>query len=255
MKEASFTVTEVLYTYYRQRNNGYRLMKNNRSSNGLTLILSGEMEITYPQYSTTLHAGDIILQHRGDSYSLHVDSPDGVEFIVISYHADPLDTVFSLLPDRLFRTEHLSRYRNAFETAVRIHATRGICHEPLLCALVQEILCNIIRENYPTKLSHDQNPVEYAKRYIEEFYGNDLSVDDIAAVVGISPSYLRTLFKKSEGESPIHYLNHVRIDRAKEMLSSNMFNQDEIATACGFQNVYYFSRVFKSFTGVSPGKY
>lgn len=255
MKETNFSVTEVPFAFYRQRNDGYRLMKNNRSSNGLTLILSGEMEITYPQSSATLHAGDIILQHRGDSYSLHVASPKGVEFIVISYHAEPTDTVFSLLPDRLFHTEHQSRYRNAFETAVRIHASRGLCHETLLCALVQEILCNIILESYPAGLSNSPHPVAYAKRYIEEFYGNDLSAEDIAAVVGISPSYLRTLFKKSEGESPIHYLNRIRIDRAKEMLSSNMFSQEEVATACGFQNVYYFSRVFKNFTGISPGKY
>lgn len=255
MQDNKFTVTDVPFAFYRQREAGYRLMKNNRSSNGLTLILSGELEITYPHKTATLRAGDIILQHQGDSYSLSASSPEGVEFIVISYHAEPMDAVFSLLPNRIFHTEHLSRYRNAFETTVRIHALRGICHETLLCALVQEILCNMICEAYPALLSDNKDPVEYAKRYIEEFYGNDISATDIAAVVGLSPSYLRTMFKKREGESPIHYLNRIRIDRAKEMLSSNMFTQEEIAAACGFQNVYYFSRVFKSFTGVSPGKY
>ena len=255
MKENRFTVTEVPFAFYRKREEGYRLMKNNRTSNGLTLILSGEMEITYPDKKETLHAGDIILQRLGDSYSLSATSQAGVEFIVISYHAEPLDRLFALLPDRLFFTEHFSRYKNAFETAARIQEFRGVCHETLLCALVQEILCNIIRESYSEVLAHKKNPVEYAKRYIEEFYGNDLSAENIAAVVGVSPSYLRSLFKKSEEESPIRYLNRVRIEHAKEMLSSKMFRLDEIALACGFQNVYYFSRVFKSFTGVPPGKY
>lgn len=255
MNHQAFTVTDVPFAFYREYETGYRLMKNNRTSNGLTLILAGELEISYPTRKIMLHAGDMILQHAGDSYSLSAMSQEGVEFIVISYHATPQELLFSLLPDRLFHTDHISRYRTAFESVVRIHASRGICYESLLCALVQEILCNIIRESYPIRLSHNRNPVEYAKMYIEEFFGNDLSAENIAAVVGISPSYLRTIFKKSMGESPIHYLNRIRIEHAKEMLSSKMFRLDEIALACGFQNVYYFSRVFKSYTGVSPGKY
>ena len=255
MKDSNFTVTKVPFAFYRKREQDYRLEKVNRSSNGLTLILSGEMDITYGGQTKTLYPGNIILQRMGDTYSLQTSSPDGVEFIVISYLAEPQQTLFELLPDRLFCTEHVSRFRNAFESAARIYASYDICHEALLRAVVQEILCRIIRESYPVMLSLEKNPVEFAKRYIDEFYANDLSADNIAAVVGLSPSYLRSLFKKSEGESPIHYLNRIRIERAKEMIASNMFRLEEIALACGFQNVYYFSRVFKSFTGVSPGKY
>ena len=83
----------------------------------------------------------------------------------------------------------------------------------------------------------------------------DLTSEHIAAVVGISPSYLRSLFQKSEGISPIRYLNRIRVERAKEMLSSGMFALSEVSTACGFQNVYYFNRVFKSHVGTPPGKY
>lgn len=255
MKDSNFTVTKVPFVFYRQKEQYYSLNKVNRSSNGLTLILSGELNITYEDHTRTVYPGNIILQRMGDTYSLHANHPDGVEFIVISYLADPQESLFELLPDRLFCTEHVSRFRNAFESAARIYASYDICHEALLRAVVQEILCNIIRESYPVMLSREKNPVEFAKRYIDEFYANDLSADNIAAVVGLSPSYLRSLFKKSEGESPIHYLNRTRIERAKEMISSNMFRLEEVALACGFQNVYYFSRVFKEFTGVTPGKY
>lgn len=255
MRDVNFSVTEVLFAFRRERPADYRLYKKERSSNGLVLILSGELCLQIEGQKLNAHAGNILLPRKGDTYTLNAVSPDGVDFIVISYQVEPQDTVFSLLPNRVFRTEHLSRYRNAFESAIRIQESRGLCYEPLVCALVQEILCNMIRENYPAMLSNAHNPVEYAKRYIEEFYGSDLSADHIAAVVGVSPSYLRSLFQKSEGESPIHYLNRIRIERAKEMISSNMFTQEEIAAACGFQNVYYFNRVFKSFVGVPPGKY
>ena len=83
----------------------------------------------------------------------------------------------------------------------------------------------------------------------------DDPVYDISASVGFSPSYLRALFAERVGESPMHYLNRIRIEHAKEMLSSRVFTLGEIASACGFQNEYYFNSVFKKITGVPPGKY
>jgi AraC-like DNA-binding protein len=254
MKEQNFTVTDVLFGHYLYRDQGYSIKKINRSSNGITLLLSGEFEIMFDGITQTVHSGDMILQRQGDTYSLFARSTS-VEFIVVSYPAEPQDVLSSLLPSRVLHGDHSIRYRSALEAICRIHESRGICYEPLLCSLVQEILCNVIRENDAEARSNEQNPVKHAKRYIEEFYGNDLSVEHIAKVVGVSPSYLRTLFRKSEQESPIHYLNRVRIDRAKEMLASRMFTLNEVAAACGFQNVYYFSRVFKSITGISPGKF
>lgn len=254
MKEQNFKVTEVPFAYYRYRDQGFSIKKINRKSNGITLLLSGELELSFGSVTQTVYPGDIIFQRQSDTYSLRARS-SSVEFIVISYLAEPQEVLSPLLPERVFSGDHRVRYRSAFEAVCRIYESRGICYEPLLCSLVQEILCNIIRENDIEARSNEQNPVKHAKRYMEEFYGNDLSVEHIAKVVGVSPSYLRTLFRKNEQESPIHYLNRVRIDRAKEMLSSRMFTLNEVAAACGFQNVYYFSRVFKSITGISPGKF
>ena len=147
MKKQSFHVTDVIFAYYRHRPKGYSLDKSNRTSNGLTLLLSGSLEITFAGVTRTVCPGDIILQRKGDSYSLKAGSAD-VEFIVISYLAEPGELLSSLLPERVFSGDHSVRYRSAFEAVCRIYASRGVCHEPLLCALVQEILCNIIRENY-----------------------------------------------------------------------------------------------------------
>ena len=47
----------------------------------------------------------------------------------------------------------------------------------------------------------------------------------------------------------------VRVERAKKMLESGIFRLDEIAAACGFANVYYFSTVFKAVTGTPPSRY
>lgn len=255
MQDLDFTITKVTIAYYRDYPKGYSLTVNDRGSHGLTLILSGELEMTLPDRSITARAGDMLLQRAGDAYRLHCHSEEGVKYIVISYQVDCDEALLSLLPDRFFATEHLNRYRHAFENVTRVFSSFGVCHKPLLRALVQEILCNIIRDNYPNILSFEKNPVEYAKQYMEQYFNRDLTADHIASVVGVSPSHLRALFQKSEGISPIRYLNRVRVERAKEMLSSGMFALSEVADACGFQNVYYFNRVFKTHVGIPPGKY
>lgn len=255
MRENDFTVTQVPIAHYRNYSKGYALTIKNRKFHGLTLILSGQLKMTLAERTITAVPGDVLLQRAGDAYRLEATEPSGAEYIVISYEVDDAEALLSLLPDRIFSLEHLSRYRHAFENVARVFGSYGICHKPLLRSLVQEILCNIIRDHYPIILSSEKNPVEYAKQYMEQYFNRDLTSEHIASVVGVSPSHLRALFQKNEGISPIRYLNRIRVERAKELLASGMFALSEIADACGFQNVYYFNRVFKKHVGVPPGKY
>lgn len=255
MKEINFTVTDVAFAYKRHYDKDYVFTVKERSKHGLTLVTSGELEMMIGDKKHISTQGSIIMQRRGDSYKLTALSENGVEYIVISYDVTPEDELLQLMPDRLFYSDHFGKYRYAFENAVRLFGSVGICNKTHLRTLVQEILCNIIDDFYSMLLYTQRNPVEYAKRYMEQYFNTPLSVDNIASVVGLSPSYLRALFQKSENESPNHYLNRIRIEHAKEMLHSEMFTISEIAFACGFQNIYYFSRVFKKFTGFSPGKY
>jgi AraC-like DNA-binding protein len=71
----------------------------------------------------------------------------------------------------------------------------------------------------------------------------------------ISESHLRKLYKEETGISPMQYLNQKRIEYAKELLSRKCINRykiKEIANLCGYQDPYYFSRLFKKQTGVNP---
>ena len=136
-----------------------------------------------------------------------------------------------------------------------MNATYTICSQTRLRANVQEILCCIIQEEHHRTLSMKESYPEKALAFMENHFSASLSSEDIAEAVGISVSHLRLLFRKQYGVSLMQKLNLIRIRRAKELLSSGMFSLAEVATACGFQNEYYFSRVFKQHTGIPPGKY
>ncbi len=55
--------------------------------------------------------------------------------------------------------------------------------------------------------------------------------------------------------SPVKYITQLRVEKAKELLITNRYKVSEIAEMCGFENVYYFSNVFKKQVGVSPKTY
>ena len=92
--------------------------------------------------------------------------------------------------------------------------------------------------------------------YLEDHYGEDISLDDLAAQFRRTPEYLCCIFKAATGETISHYLRRVRIHRAKVLL---MERPDaplrEIAEACGFRSLSYFGKVCREATGFTPQGY
>lgn len=90
---------------------------------------------------------------------------------------------------------------------------------------------------------------------MEEYYNEELTLQRVADVVGISPGYLSTIFSQHLGTGFIDYLNRVRIEHACAYLKQNYFKTYEIAYKVGFQDEKYFTRVFKKIKGVTPSEY
>lgn len=90
---------------------------------------------------------------------------------------------------------------------------------------------------------------------LEQNYNRTYSIDELANSASLSKHYFQNLFKKTYGVTPIEYLTNVRIKHAKFMLAHYQYTTAEIAYNTGFNNPYYFSRVFKTHTGLSPREY
>lgn len=88
--------------------------------------------------------------------------------------------------------------------------------------------------------------------YIEKNYKNRITRVDIAKHINVTPNYLSAFFNKEMNMALMDYVINVRIDAAKRFLAETEYKISEIAYQCGFQDVYYFSKMFKSRTGISP---
>ncbi len=95
-----------------------------------------------------------------------------------------------------------------------------------------------------------------AIKYLEENYANtELSSDELAAVAGVSSVYFRKLFSALFGQPPMRYLQSVRMEKAKDMLSGDYMPISDIAESVGFKSIYHFSKTFKKIVGYTPTEY
>ena len=95
-----------------------------------------------------------------------------------------------------------------------------------------------------------------ALHYIDEHLADtDLTMQSVADARGISVSYLGQLFRRYRDTTFVTYLTTVRIERAKEYLALSRQPIVEVAQACGYRDVYYFSHCFRRYAGLPPKKY
>lgn len=91
--------------------------------------------------------------------------------------------------------------------------------------------------------------------YIQEHYGSELTLAQIAGSANISENECLRCFRSMLGCTPIQYVKQVRIQRAAELLLSTPSRISEIGMACGFQEMSYFAKTFRALKGCTPGEF
>jgi len=137
-------------------------------------------------------------------------------------------------------TINIAEYLNHFTSLADILEWLGSFRDKL-CKLLEDR-----KENRSDKL------VEQAKRYIAEHYTEKLTLTEIADVLNISAGHLSITFKKFTGTTLSDYIADVKIEHAKALIDTHQYLMYEISDMLGFDNPYYFSKVFKKVTGMSP---
>ncbi|WP_245600144.1 helix-turn-helix domain-containing protein [Paenibacillus harenae] len=94
-----------------------------------------------------------------------------------------------------------------------------------------------------------------AVEMIEQDYAKDLSLHSVAEQLKLNPAYISRLFKQITGDTFVDYLKEVRLERSKELLLGGGTKIGEVGRLVGYSNSYYFIKVFKERTGLTPGEY
>ena len=130
-----------------------------------------------------------------------------------------------------------------------LYQNKNLLKEEEATACLQKVFGKDMLLPQPTSLL-----VKQALAFIQQNYWNQISRQDIAAAVNANPSYLSRIFSQEVGIKMWDFLMRFRIQVAQEMLLnySKAKSITEIAMQVGYNDPAYFSKVFKTYTGVSP---
>ena len=120
------------------------------------------------------------------------------------------------------------------------------------CAILNMILA--LNRQSKSPAAKKNSSIDRALTLIKSRASGDLPIPELAESCGLSETHFRRLFKAHTGASPQEFMAALRIGRAKEMLGEGR-SIKETAASLGFRDVFYFMRLFKKISGVSPGRF
>jgi AraC-like DNA-binding protein/mannose-6-phosphate isomerase-like protein (cupin superfamily) len=235
----------------------------------LFIQLSGETEFFFPDQRFVLEAGEICVMPKGvphgeiaraegsrpfenvvvcfynETVAIHVahESPPGRP-IVDDIHFYTTD-LYTELVEYLNRTGEL-RFRDRAACATAI---KGL----LLAEL--SLLLALVEEQDAARYSESEKIFRCQWLIRNNLHDADLGVELLAAELRCSPSHLSKLFHRETGERIVSYMTRIRLADAIDAIRHTTHSMKEIATACGFNDPNYFTRVFRKATGRSPVQY
>ena len=162
----------------------------------------------------------------------------------------------SPMPKEAIALYNMPKLKPLFEKIYNIWSEKRSGYFVRSMNLLYEIIYTLKKYDDLYAPSSKREKLLAAHDYIMENYRkSNFDYEALRPTSGLSYSYFKELFIATYGMSPCKYVTKVRVDYAKELLIAGVYSISEIAEMCGFENVYYFSNVFKKNVGVSPKKF
>ena len=121
-------------------------------------------------------------------------------------------------------------------------------------SLLYRILAELQKENH-SPVRHGARIAPAVEMIHNNFLSRDIAVGELAQVCGMGESYFQKLFKEKYGMAPKRYMIQLKVNHACDLLRSEQYSVTQVAELCNFSDVYFFSRQFKEYMGISPTQF
>ncbi|WP_379160389.1 response regulator [Paenibacillus sp. sgz5001063] len=143
-----------------------------------------------------------------------------------------------------------------FAAGAKMIATLNALEDPGSLRMSAESWLEAIFDSLREEREHSRSHVQQrALFYISQKYKEDISMEQTAEYVNLSPHYFSKLFRQHAGETFIDYITRLRINEAKRLISEERLSLKEICYEVGYKDPNYFSRVFKKAAGMTPSEF
>lgn len=228
-----------------------------RHESGLVYIWNGETVFRDGGSLTVAHPGDLIYIPKGKKYKMEY-TVDGTTFVLVNFNTCRTSGENALLFDGITRVA-----RDDGEcTVARVMTSLELCAASMDASAIfrrKELLYRLLGIIFGSSHSIEPCTREGIKGVdgavlIEKTYLENIPISELAEACHVSENTFRSLFRKKYKTSPVQYRNRLRIARARELLSEGSCTVAEAAWESGFDNIGYFSRLYKRTVGESPSE-
>ena len=225
-----------------------------RISSAFFIIRKGAATYSYDSGEFDVEEGDLVYLPKGGHYTF-TPKEKGLVHAIVNFDIFDLQGNLINISDKpqLLIKKAGKGYTLIIDELIKCFMHRSFAGELRSSALVMEIISNLLDELNVKQMGYvGFERIIPAVTYIEQNCNADITTADLAEMCDMSESQLRRLFKEYSGSSPVEYRNRLRVEKAYQLLNNNFCNVTEAAESVGFNNIYYFSRLFKSIIGVAP---
>ena len=218
----------------------------------------GTLEVDDQRYP--VEAGSLFLLFPDIHHAYHPDPATGWTELWVGFSGPQVDALLAtgiISPARpLYRPGYQAKLVSSFQTIFEQVKLQPPLYQFRVCAEVMRLLAETLSlDRLSSQPTRSQEIVEQAKAFIEAHISTVFDLERLGAEVRLSLPQLNEIFKSYTGMTPYQYCIHAKINRAKEILASGENSVKKISWQVGFDDPYYFSRLFKKKTGYSPSQW
>lgn len=219
-------------------------------SNELIFQFSGNINVKFGDQCFNTKANSVRFLPEGNFGTYEVEKIEAAECIDVFFKTD------RPISDRAFvvdatKKEYIS---GLFRKLFAVWVSRGDGYYFECISLLYTIFAELQKSSYIPS-SHFEKIEPAVNAIHRDFLARDYEVSELAEMCSISESYLKRIFKEKFGLPPKKYIIQLKINHACELLSLGIYSVTQIAEMCNFSDVYFFSRQFKEYVGVSPTQF
>lgn len=224
-------------------------------------VFSGKGRINYRGESHELSSGHIFCYGMDAPHDLWSDTSDPMTKYFAAYQwsgssgtGQESEHSYGLLPGEIRWTRHTNVLKILFDELIREGRQSGPMHEEITARYLELILMKGAEALVPeaVRSSAGTESFDLVLEIIETSYAEIVSLEDLGRLCNLDPNYICRLFRKFGKETPIQCLTRHKLNRAAELLLSGSSPINEVSRDVGYEDPFYFSRVFKKRFGCSP---
>ena len=251
-----FLVPDIGYLIYRKCTPTWEIAVNEISFCDITYVIEGKGIYIINGKSYEVKRGDLLCIPRGSIRMAHCVVDDlmnlySANFTLHGMNGELPDLPLPLLTHIGIKSDLVGLFRELSNAWVRKEAGYRIKTRGLLLVIIHRLYELILLKKDHTSIDYR---VKKAINYISENYASNVSVKEIANMVGLNTVYFGALFKNEMGILVNQYLTQTRINHAEDMLQNGECNVTEAAERCGYNDLSHFRKQFKMIKGYSPSQ-